>query len=172
MTANTKNIRIEQAYFDDEQLKFCEHELIDCRERCEPGFESSLIHDSLNRGVHKDVDYYGLFSWQFNRKIIKRHPNGLPNKTNIETYLNTHDPDVLSFWGWKRDVRMITQATRMHSRFMEVLKYTLEVCGIPYRDAVERQKGSFVIMSNYWIAKPNVWDDYKTTVLDPFFKVY
>lgn len=170
MQSETKNIFIEQTWFDEQQLKFCEFELLDCRDKCPPAFESSLIYESLEAGKHKDRDYYGLLSWQFNRKVIKRHPNGLPNRENITHYLNTHDPDVLSFWAWKRDVNMITQATRIHTKFMEVLKYTLDVCGIPIDEAIKRQKGSFVIMANYWIAKPHVWDDYKKTVLDPFFR--
>jgi len=166
-------MKIYQIYYKDEQKSGLEPEYIPYyNEKTTIYFESKVMVDLVNQGKHKNCDYFGVLAPEFRRKIKQTRFWGptIANKSKrrfspkeFERYVNSYRPDIATLCS-HRPHAVFPVAERFHRgiskaviKLIEKLKYKV------FWDA----KSKIIIYFNYFVARPNIYEDYVKNLLEP-----
>jgi hypothetical protein len=166
-------MRIYQIYYKQEQLGGLEQEYIPFyNEKTTIYFESKIMVDLINQGKHKGCDYFGVLAPAFRKKIkqtkfwgptIANRSKRAFSPKEFEKYVNSFKPDIATLCSHQPHA-VFPIAERFHKgisraviKIIEKLKYKV------YWDI----KSNIVIYFNYFVARPQVYEDYIKSLLEP-----
>lgn len=143
-----------------------------------PFFENAYIRDLIQKGVHHNDDWFGLLSPHFFTKALSgrltpyKIQHDIERGIQIQTGRNRferHEAEAIGFTPRLKNLNVITQGNRAHGEgFSELVQDIFNKAGVDWDVSKPLKK---VVMSNYIIARPEVYQDYANTVLLPCMEV-
>lgn len=158
-----KNIRLRQCYYEEYQISFLDKDCISYNAiGLKPDeMESKHILDLVNLKDHVNSDYWGFTSWRMNEKTSLKYKdivdfiNNDSNESDVYLYYDFGSDDDFRF-NKISDIGLIIDRL-----------YEIKV--IPFEN---NNREWIRIFCNYWIAKPNIVDEYTETFLKPVLKAF
>lgn len=126
-------------------------------ETCNEFFENQVIRDLYVCG-----DYFGVFSHRAKEKIIFKEQDQPFSFDSLQYFVNLYGCDVYGFQKRRKAENIITQADNYHPNFTVYTKRILNEIGWELPKRLE-----FITLFNYFVAKANIYEDYKRTLLIP-----
>ena len=149
-----------------------------CVDHTSPFFENAYIRDLVEKGAHNQGEWFGVLSPAFFYKAL----GGSLTPDKIAIYLNKKkkvrtgrrtfqmlDVDALGFNPRSQNSNIIQQGNRWHGDdFQAIVQAIFDKAGVPW-DCSQRLHN--VVMSNYIITRPWVYEDYVRSILAPCMDV-
>lgn len=170
-------LKVFQIYFKEEQLSSMDY-IPFLNDNCTPFFESEVIRTLIEKGEHKNTDYFGVVSYQLRNKLgyTKTKWKSLPNIANhstneftpeeFEAELRKHQPDVMSFQRHQPH-DPISYADNFHPKFSVFFKNIMSEIGYEWKPT----KFNNVFYCNYFVAKSDIYEDFVNNMLIPAMEV-
>lgn len=130
-----------------------------------PFFENSVIRELIEKGSHKDADYFGVFSHDITKEVVFKHNGQRLNPFSLDSCLATGS-DIYSFQARRNQPNILTQAERYHPGFMGYVQEIFSAIGweIP-------PKTDFIILFNHFVARSEIYERYVQELLTPAMDV-
>lgn len=156
-----KSVKIYQIYFDESSYKNCLEGFTPWyNDRCSPFFENDVIELLIEYRKHKEADYFGVFSHNFQHKI-----HIWPK--DIFKAINENDYDVYSFFAGMKTNNIFLKGDAWHENFSTVCKTILRKLGYNQDVADPGYKTRCIVYQNHFIARSDVYEGYVNTLLRP-----
>lgn len=130
-----------------------------------PCLENHVISEQILLGNHKDCDYFGVFSWKFEKK----HARSLTKLMN-EVANDKDNIDVYSFFSIHTKPNLWVVAEKWHAGILEAAKHIFRKTNLGHvADDLEKIRMSS-IYQNAFFARPDIYEDYVKTWLVPLME--
>ncbi len=170
-------VKVHQIYFDAESHLSLEPEYIPyCNNPTTIFFESEVMCKLVERGAHKNCDYFGVVSHKLRNKIkgSKMWGRTIANQSlrdftpkEFESYIRVAGADIASF-ATHPPHQVFPWAERYHKGICRAADLLIRKLNYRiYYDAKSFQ----VIYFNYFVAKPQIYEDFVKTLLRPAIRI-
>lgn len=147
-------------------------------DKTSPFFENAYIRDLIRNGAHHKAEWFGVLSPEFFTKALsgkvtpyKIH-HDIDRGIQIQTGRNRferQEVDAIGFTPRLKNLNVIIQGNRAHGGgFSDLTQDIFNKAGIDWDVSKPLKR---VVMSNYIIARPEVYQDYASKVLLPCMDV-
>ncbi|MBL8830529.1 MAG: hypothetical protein JNM18_26380 [Planctomycetaceae bacterium] len=175
---NTASLRIVQIGYLDEQLGDCTYEPLLNPLPPQPDesylfFESRVLADLVARGEHRSARHFGVVSHQFTQKLANSRKWRLPlrnvGRTTFDAarfaeFVAKHEDAPLIALARAVPHSVFGFAEIMHPGLLDATKTLLNRIGVVANLHVQNQTP---IYFNYFVAQPELLDDYVGRILQP-----
>lgn len=141
-------------------------------------FENWYISDLIQKGAHKDAELFGVLSPYFFHKAMAGGLNTFKIRHDIErgykkqvgrNIYEVSDLEALGFHPRNRQKNIITQGNRWHGeQFADITQMVFDKADIAWNVNSPLPR---IVLHNYILAKPAIYEDYVKTILNPCMKV-
>jgi hypothetical protein len=158
---------IHQIYFDDQSKKYLKDFAVPYNNSWhegkakQPAFENHIISELIKQDAHKQSNYFGVFSWQFETKNsywLKNLFDDIEKFPNYDTYTFYKAHTQPNVWrvaeGWHQGI--IETSQHIFNRFNGV---KITAMNTP------------TIYQNAHVTKSDIYQDYVETWLDPLMEI-
>lgn len=132
----------------------------------QPAFENHIIYDLIYKNAHENCDYFGVLSWQFEKKcnITIQHALNLISQDNgqhdVYTFFSLHTQQFL----WRSAENWHKGITEIANHIFTRMGYQVSVRDIS-SSIIDRKTNT--VYGNHFIARPEVYDRYVREFLKP-----
>lgn len=173
-------MKVFQIYFNESQRSYLEPAHFMPFFNYDPSLflESGVIKDLIDKGHHRDSDYFGVVGYKLREKIgiMTNNWRGHPNIANHSTQeftpeefkkqLYQYKPDVMSFQCHApHDTVMV--ANQFHPRFAEFWIKIMKQIGYDWEPGDNQN----VFYCNYFVARSEIYEKYVAEMLAPAMAV-
>ena len=172
-----KKIEVYQIYFNEQSKANCfpEWKHYDNSGKLTEYFENSVIVDLINKGAHKNSEYFAVFSHDIKKEIIFKESISTDLKykfgpQELETVITKFYPDTdwFAFEKRRKQKNIVTQAERYHPGFIAAMEIILKETGFMEKIPVALPK---IVLFNHFIAKSDLYEQYVKELLIPAMEV-
>ena len=158
---------IHQIYFDDNSKKCLKDFAIPYDNTWhegkpkQPAFENHIILDLITAGAHKDCDYFGVLSWQFEKKNsywLKNIFDDMAKFPNMETY---------TFYKAHTQPNLWRVAEQWHAGIIVTAQHIFN----RFNGFKISQNEMPTIYQNAHLTKSDIYEDYVQTWLRPLMEI-
>ena len=170
-------IRVYQVYFDDKSKESLEPEYIPYLNNPATIFlESKVMCDLIAKGAHKKSEYFGVVSHKLRKKVhgSKMWGRTIANQSRrqfspkeFETYLRVSGADIGSYCTHPPHA-VFPFAERYHKGICAAVALLMKK--LNYKIWYDTKSRS-VIYFNYFLARPNIYEDFVNTLLRPAIEI-
>jgi len=126
-----------------------------------PYFENYIIRELYYQQDYKQSDYYGVFSWKFNRKHLKQ---GASISRSME--MDNYNHDVYSFFGNKQFKGSSKANTFYDTHHPYLLEIGSKLIKTLFNEDISRIQADRIYY-NHWLAKSSLFENYCKEMLLP-----
>ena len=170
-------VKVYQIYYDEDSKQRLELEYIPYfNNPTSIFFESKVICDLIDKGAHKHSEWFGVVSHKLRKKVHQSKFWGrtIANRSirkfspkEFEVYIRSSGADIASFC--KHPPHMVFPwAEKYHKGICKATAALVKKLG--YKVWYD-QKSTQVIYFNYFVAKPQIYEDFVSTLLQPAIEI-
>ena len=154
--------RIRQIYYKPVHLGELDRDFIPYKNTLvTPYFENYIIRELYCQQDHKQSDYYGVFSWKFNRKHLKQGASLFRSMDK-----DNHSHDVYSFFGNKQFKGSSKANTFYDTHHPYLLEIGSKIVKKLFNEDISKIQADRIYY-NHWLAKSSVFENYCKEMLLP-----